>query len=136
MFAPFGLFGRQPLHGVGILRRIAHGDLARFAHADRQRCALAFDSLADGVGERAARRVGDRGDIETVIVEDHRIDAGLRHDVEHRGARHGLAREIEIEVEIDMADPRFEWARKGLVVDCVGPVEHGRDRGCIGGRHT
>ena len=88
---------------------------------------------ADLVGQRLARRVGDRLDLQPLVVEDDLLGVGLGLDVERRRAADALGVEIDVEVERDMGDARFQRLGVAVDVDRVGAGQDRRDLPALGG---
>jgi hypothetical protein len=76
--------------------------------------------------QRILAGVGDALDLEAVVVEDDLLRIGLALEVERSGAADAPRVEIDIEIERDVGDPRFERLGETVDVDRVGCRE---DRG-------
>ena len=109
------------LRGVGLER---HG----------KRCTQLRIDRPDLVIKRSALAVGNRFDDQTLVVENDFLGIGLLLDIERRGPENLLGVEIDVEIERDVGDPRFEWLGIAVNVDGIGAVEHRRDHSfAVGG---
>ena len=128
---PGGLFGREPLQGLGAgRRRVLDYDPATLGprpHLDRQRSALPLGGLADREGQLVTARVSDPADLQAAIVEHERARIGRGENVERRRAADRLRSEVEREIEIDMGHPRDLGLGICRAVMRIGGGEDGRD---------
>src|SRR5690606_16298697 len=91
MLAAGGLLGREPLQRVGIRSGVGDRDAARAAERHRDRRAFVLDGLTARERQLSSRRVGDRGYLQPLAVEDDSLHPGLNLQLERRRATDSLA---------------------------------------------
>ena len=122
------LLGRQPLQrGCILAAGIIDDNLARLAKGDGDRGSKRLVGLARFPFERIALRIRNGPDIEIAAVE--RDDFGIFGyiDIERRRAFDPARFKVDVEVERNVIDARFQWLGKAMDIDRIFAIENRRN---------